>query len=310
MRAFYLFLLLLTTINISLYAQQAGSTAIDTVTPMQDANNQAPADSTRPRVRSHFTAGVQYLSDNVYTGRKDSSHIPYLTTTVAYYHKSGLYAEGAVSMLSGTDNMRVDAGILSAGYLFSRGNFDGDISASKYFYNNLSQNVRAEVKGDIRASGSYDFNEIITATVDGNLTFSSKNDYALRGALDHIFYLLQDRLRINPTLSANAGTQHYYDAYYNFRHLSHPHSKKDKAKPTVIADMQQASQFNILDYEFSMPVSYTIHRHLTLSFEPIYAMPVHPAVLILTTVASNTSKTRTEPLSNQFYWSFGVTYKW
>ncbi|MEC5142978.1 hypothetical protein [Chitinophaga sp. 212800010-3] len=265
------------------------------------------------RRKSYFSTGLQYLSDNIYTGRKDSARIPYLSATMGYYHKSGLYVEGIVSMLM-NNTARVDAGIVTAGYLFSRGNFDGEISASKFFYNKLSDNIRSEVSGDLHAGAAYDFNEIVAASVDGYLNFGSKTDYVATAALQHSFDLFNDRLNILPTVSANAGTQHFYDDYYNNRHLNPvvkvSRKKKQRQPPTVVADMSGASNFTILDYELSLPISYTIHKRLTFSFEPTYAIPLHPAVLTLTTLSTKESTVKVEPLSNQFFWSFGVTYRW
>ncbi|WP_143306542.1 hypothetical protein [Chitinophaga vietnamensis] len=262
---------------------------------------------------SHFSLGLQYLSDNVYMGRKDATRIPYLSTTLGYYHKSGLYAEGIASMLM-DNGTRVDAGVLTAGYMFTKGNFDGDISASKFFYNDLSDNIRSEVNGDVHASAAYDFNGIVTANADGYINFGSKTDYTVRFALEHPFDLFKERLSIIPGVSANAGTQHYYDDYYNYRRLSPvvkvSKKKKQRQPPTVVADMSDASHFTVLDYEFSLPISYTIHKRLTFSFEPTYALPLHPAVLTLTTLSTKESTVKVEPLSNQFYWSFGISYKW
>ncbi|TWF42274.1 hypothetical protein FHW36_10229 [Chitinophaga polysaccharea] len=260
-----------------------------------------------------FSAGLEYLSDNVYAGRKDAARIPYLSAALGYYHKSGLYAEGALSMLM-NNSTRVDAGIFTAGYMFSQGNFEGEISASKFFYNTLSDNVRSEVKGDAHASLTYDFNGIIAATAEGYMNFGSKTDYLTKLALEHSFDLFNDRLNITPTVAANAGTQHYYDNYYNNRHLSPvvnvSKKKKQRQPPAVTADMSNASNFTVLDEELSLPISYTIHKRLSFSFEPTYAIPLHPAVLTLTTLATKESTVKVERLHNQFYWSLGITYEW
>ncbi|WP_212003839.1 hypothetical protein [Chitinophaga sp. HK235] len=302
--------------SIPIFAQQPDNRATTAPSYQRDSlpatGNEQTITADKERPRSHFRAGLQYLSDNVYTGRNDSTRIPYLSTTLGYYHKSGLYAEGILSML--TDNgTRVDAGILTAGYMFSRGNFDGEISASKFFYSDLSDNVRSELNGDVHASVEYDFNEIIAASIDGYMNFGSKTDYSVRAALEHSFSLFNDHLNIIPTVSANAGTQHYYDDYYNKRYLSPvvkvSKQKKQRQHPTVVADMSGASNFTILDYELSLPISYTIHKRLTFSFEPTYAIPLHPAVLTLTTLSTKESIVKVEPLSNRFYWSLGITYK-
>ncbi|NLU96010.1 hypothetical protein [Chitinophaga sp. Ak27] len=291
--------------SITMFAQQHDS--------LPTTGNEQTIPIRNEERKPRFSAGLEYLSDNVYTGRKDPARIPYLSAALGYYHKSGLYAEGALSILM-NNSTRVEAGIFSAGYMFSRGNFDGEISASKFFYNTLSDNVRSEVKGDAHASLAYDFNGIIAVAAEGYMNFGIKTDYLIKLALEHSFDLFNDHLNITPAVAANAGTQHYYDNYYNNRRLSPVInvSKKQKQRqlPSVTADMSGASNFTILDDELSLPISYTIHKRLSFSFEPTYAIPLHPAVLTLTTVSTKASTVKVEPLSNTFYWSLGITYKW
>jgi hypothetical protein len=75
--------------------------------------------------------------------------------------------------------------------------------------------------------------------------------------------------------------------------------------------VEGASQFKMLDYEFTLPVNYTIKK-FTFNFTPTYAIPVHPDVVDITTqIANQPPKTRTvtEKLGNSFYWQAGVTLK-
>lgn len=263
-------------------------------------------DTSSVKAHSQVKVGLNYLSDNVYLGRKDSARISYLSPSVGYYHKSGLYATGGISLLT-TGNTRIDAENLTGGYLFSIGNFDGDISASKYFYNSNSKNIRSEIQGSIDATAAYDFNEIVYATLEGSLNFGVRNDYLLSFALDHTFYMDNDRLRFRPSFAVNGGTQNYYSDYYTFRKLNKRRLKKDK--PPIVADVSGATQFRVLDYECGTQLSYTIHK-ITILFDPVYAIPVHPAVIKISVPATGNTRYNMEQVSNQFYWSVGMYYKW
>jgi len=57
-----------------------------------------------------------------------------------------------------------------------------------------------------------------------------------------------------------------------------------------------------LDYELSVPVGYTLNK-FRFSFTPVYAMPVNAATI------TNGQNTYKEDLSNSFFWSLGVSYK-
>ena len=51
-------------------------------------------------VRSYFAAGISYLTNSVYNGRKDSLSTPYLTPTLGYYDKSGFFIAKNVLVFS------------------------------------------------------------------------------------------------------------------------------------------------------------------------------------------------------------------
>src|SRR5438309_6685303 len=89
-------------------------------------------DSLEQKEVSYFKFSGEYLSDNVYNGRKDSTAIPYLTPTVGYYHKSGLFLVASASWLS-TEH-RLDEMTIQGGYSFSKNKLDGEFSVANYIY--------------------------------------------------------------------------------------------------------------------------------------------------------------------------------
>src|ERR1700674_4101386 len=66
--------------------------------------------------KSYWQAGINYLSDNVYLGRKDSVKIPYISPSIGYYDKSGFYVNGSLSLLPSSGNSHIDMASLEAGY--------------------------------------------------------------------------------------------------------------------------------------------------------------------------------------------------
>src|SRR5579883_1873354 len=83
---------------------------------------------------SYFSAGVNYVSNNVYLGRKDSVTIPYISPYVEYHNKTGIYGNLMASYLPVSINGRspdFDLLTLEGGYMHDF--FDDHLSGILYF---------------------------------------------------------------------------------------------------------------------------------------------------------------------------------
>lgn len=262
--------------------------------------------------RSYFEIGVSYLSDNVYFGRKDSAKIPYISPTIGYYAKSGFYINGSFSYIPTSGENRIDAFILETGWDFSIGDFDGEINATKNFYNSTSTNVKSEISGSIGATAGYDFG-FIKPSAQGTLAFGTNfTDYSLTLGLEHTFEVVPEKFEFTPSFFFNESTQNYYGSYYSKRRYT---KRKTKAGVPITykvsADLTDVSKFKPMDYEFTLPIDYTVKK-FTFTFTPSYTIPVNPNTvnLVLTpNVGPTISKTFTETLSNTFFFSLGITCK-
>ena len=259
---------------------------------------------------SYFQAGMEYLSNNVYLGRKDTTVLPYFTTTVGYYNKSGLFAAASLSYLKNSTESRLDLITMEAGYMLNAGHYEAQLTVSKFFYNSQSTNVSSSITASVALDNHYDLGPV-TLAISGTINMSLKNDFAGQFGLEHTFYLLNDHLDFAPTFTVNASTQNYYNDYY----LQRKYSIKRKGQvtqtgiATITGTVLNASTFKILDYEPSLPVNYTIGKW-TIHFTPTYSIPVNPAAVDIHTVRDNgqvLNKTKTEQLENSFYWTLGVS---
>lgn len=257
--------------------------------------------------KAYFKASLDYLSDNIYLGRKDSVATPYITPAIEYHFKSGIFLSGSISYLS-TEH-RIDVSTLGAGYGFSKGKWDGEFIAEKYFYSSQSYSVRSEQKGDMNASIGYDFG-FINPSVSGFINFGTKSDYGTSFTLEHTFLLFDEKIDVTPSFVANASTQNYYSAYYKKRKYVKT-KKGKKITYSANANTQDASKFKLLDYEFSAPLNYVVKR-FTFNFTPTVAVPVNPSVVTLTLTPKtgpSITKTFTENIGTSFFWSAGISYK-
>lgn len=268
------------------------------------AQEKLKPDTTVPE-KSFGKASLNFINNDVYSGRKDSLTTPYLTPSIGYYDKSGFYIEGSASYLVRSGSGRFDVFTIGAGYDHMFGNLELGISGEKYFYNSSSTNVSAEIKGDFSASISYDLG-FLRPWISPGISLGKKTDYSVSMGLDHSFYV--DNWDITPTFSLNAETRNFYASYFGNRRFR---PKKGPNAPTVTATMQDASKLKILDYEFSLPVNYTL-KHFTFGFTPAYAIPQNAAQVIIVTKpvsGSPSTKTFTEKISNTFYFSLEIAYQ-
>lgn len=276
------------------------------VLPNVKAQDSTKSDGTD---KSYFEAGLSYLSNNVYLGRHDSLRIPYLTPSFNYYNKSGFYAGTSLSYMTSAGNSRVDLVEIEAGYAFTKNKFSGIISAEKDFYNSQSKNVRAETKGSLNGTFSYDFG-FIKPLLQGGIVFNTRDDYYAAFGLGHSFFFADDNLEVNPSLLINAGTQNYYNSYYTKRKFATKRKDQTGSGTTIKAYLPNVSNFKIMDYEFSLPVDYSLGKFV-FDITPTEAFPVNPNVVELTVTPPSgipVSRTKIENLNNIFFFSAGITY--
>lgn len=275
----------------------------DTVTdkrPEPGGNRQAAQ-------RSLLQVGLQYASDNVFMGRRDSLAVPYFNPSIYYFHKYGFYAGGSVSYLASGRNDRIDLFAVTAGYHYTGGNFTAGFSGTKYFFNKASYNVESQVSGYINATAEYNFQHMITAGAIAMFTLTSDPDFFSGLELSHAFSLADDRLSITPSVIGYAGTQQFYNAYYSAVRLSGMRAGSANGKgsggqaATTNAVVQNSTRFRMLDYEFALPVHYTAGS-ITFLFRPQLDTPTGAADILIN------SQPVKEKLKPVFSWSAGVFY--
>lgn len=250
--------------------------------------------------KSYGIVGANYSSDLVFLGRKGSAKTPYLSATAGYYHKSGLFISGAASFLTVSGVNRIDLAALATGYDFYLKNFSAGISGTKYFFNKKSYTVKSDISGYISVYADYDF-DIVDVYIDVSTYFGNTSDFISGLALSHNFYAANDHLNIIPTFYLNAGTQNYYNNYNNNIRFGR-HMLEGGSSQSVGIGMMSGGLFKVLDYELSVPVSYTI-RKIRFSFTPVFAIPVNPATI------TNNQAAYKEDISNNFFWLLGVSFK-
>ena len=238
--------------------------------------------------------------------------MPYIIPVLSYYHKSGIYFSAFVNYLSSPDANRVDVVTLEGGYIFHTGNYDGEVNISKFIYNSQSTSVTSEIQASAGYQNGYDFG-IIKTFLNLSLDFGPQIDYSTSLGLEHAFSILRDKGEFTPGICVNAGTQNFYNNYYKNKRYSNSGKGKSTGNTgeTMVGNVENPSNFKILDYEASIPFTYNI-RKLALHFTPTYAIPLNPSLINVNTEQSgggSSTKTVTEHLTNSFYMSIGFSFK-
>jgi uncharacterized membrane protein YgcG len=275
----------------------------------------AQSDSSSQK-KSFFRASTYYLSNAVYSGRKDSLRVPYIKTAISYIHKSGLsVSAGASTLVASTSPTRVDAVWLDAGYDFSIGEkINGGVDVTKTFYSNASFAVTSEIKAEGGAYLGYDAGPVSINT-SAYVMYSQAADISVSLGLSHAFDFGPENKQwtIEPDASVGMGTQNFYEAYVQNRKSStsgsgRGHSKKNGSgsgsssgsgsTTTQTVSFNQKSSFKILDYELTVPVTYN-GKGWRVYAKPVYAMPVNPASYTIN------NRVQKEKLSNTFFFEVG-----
>jgi hypothetical protein len=266
--------------------------------------SQEAADSVRAHKSSYVKLSVNYLSNALYYGRKDTFALPYITPSILYRSKSGVYVEGSLSYLDKAGEGQINAGALTLGYEFDSRNkkFSGDVYASKYFTSSTSTAVNSTVKAAVGGIGSYDF-DVIQLSGGADVFFSNNPDIALTVEASHEFLFGNSyNWSVEPLARINAGTENFYEDYFTKRRYAVRRRRRMvTTQPNVLV---VKNNFSVLDYEVSMPLSYDTKKW-GFSITPLYAMPVNPVKYSF----NNGATYKTEQLSNTFYIEVGAYLK-
>ena len=264
------------------------------------SQNETESDST------YVLVDMNFISDAVFMGRKDSISNPYFYPSLTYHHKSGFYGTGSFSYLSKPDEGRVDLLLLTAGFDFSIKKLDGDVSITKYFFNENSYNVISEVDADLTAQLVYDF-KVVNLGLTSSIYFNSdgNNDIFLSSEISHDYISKSEKFQISPTAGFYLGSQNFYEQYYINNRFGggrgQQQSQGNGSTQSTQIEIKESEKFGLMAIEFSLPIWY-VEEPWIFSILPAYVIPKNPATLAVDDIISE------EDLENTFYWIVGIAY--
>lgn len=255
-------------------------------------STQTTKDSTKTDSRRNvFTADLGFQSRTSYYGRTDSLKSSLLNPSIGYQLKMGLYAKASMIFINNPVNtLDYTATILEGGYRFGQNKkLSGNIFYNQFLYEKDTRLIQSVVKSQTGFNVAYE-TKVITFNINGNLKFSNKTDVGAVAGLDHLFLIKYPKrhaaIGINPSAYAYFGTQNFSNTYYEQKKLFN----LIPTQPEAVT--KSSEQFNLLSYEFSLPVVF-VYKHFNCSLTGSYVLPQH----LITGVETG---------SNLFYFAAGV----
>lgn len=258
----------------------------------------AQGDSTTAKT-NHLTASVNYQTRLHYFGRTDSIQSSGLLPSIGLESKIGFYATGNFIFVNNAATPTKYVGTtIEAGYqLPATKHFNGNVFYTQFIYDDKSLLVQSALKSQAGINTAFT-NKIVNINIGADLKFSDKTDVGATFGLDHLFIykkgLTNMAFAFNPSVYVYAGTQNFSNTYLEQK-------KTVLGVPYTQQTTETITNFNILSYEFSMPIVFVCGK-FNASITPSYVMPQN-----LVVVANNPSQS--ERGSNMFYATFGVGFR-
>ena len=167
-----------------------------------------------------IVAGLQYISNITYAGRRDASSVPIGIPTLTIASKNGLFLSTAGYLNLDKGSFSADGLSFTPGYIFSidaANKLRLSLSATKYFFKNSSSIILNAFKGSA---------DVVLSYQPKFAKFSLNNSYQFGKQTNDIVNAIEvtkeislakfgkSKLTIDPLLSFYAGTQSFTETYY------------------------------------------------------------------------------------------------
>ena len=241
------------------------------VSMVNAAEIMAQADSTTTPVRQKpaFKLGAYYNSELNYYGRTDSLHSAGFFPMAECWFNNKVYVTAApVFVINKLQHFDYAGTVATLGIrIYKEKKYSTNIYLVKPFYEQTSALVQSALKAQLAGTFTW-LNKIINVTAGADGKLSDRVDYGATAGLDHIFkYKLAEKtvLVLDPSAYVNAGTQQFTKTSYKRNNFLFLPGTQEQVT-------EQVNKFNILSYEFSMPVVLAKGKFQFIA-NPAYVLP-------------------------------------
>lgn len=254
--------------------------------PCQDSvETLVESDSTTKKTRALFL-GVTYGSNSSFLGRYQAEILPYYLADISYKSKTGLWLSLSAYDINDSRTFVDEVDVMAGWNIDLSKRVDASIFYTRYFFTESTELIKASVSNTATASLGLDWG-ILYSKMTGHYIFGGAHDFFL--LIDNSRYIefpeifrKDDYLSLEPKISIISGTQTFVDTHYvnqgtpligrpgNGPPWSNPGS--GGTAPSTVESSQ--TTFNILSYEFILPVAYSI-GNFSFEINGRYSIPVN-----------------------------------
>jgi hypothetical protein len=248
-----------------------------------------------------FNAGLQYVSNLTYAGRRDETSVPILLPTFTAISKHGFFVSAIGYFNVGGQSSNAEGLSVTPGYVFAFDKakyYGGAVSATKYFITDSSPIILSSFNATIDGQLYFNPGNVAKFTLGGSYRFgkNNKNDIVNTAELSKEIAIVKTGknqtggLKVTPTVTLYSGTQRFSETYYTNsvvqRSVDNPTSPTpinilfpQKPKQTIINEtvteehQREVASYNLLALSGSVPLAYTI-RKVQINFTPYFIKPV------------------------------------
>ena len=229
----------------------------------------AQTDSTLTKQKPQFKLSLNYNSGLNYYGRTDSLKSTAFFPQAELWFTKDIYISAAPVFVHNSVQSMAYAGTVSTlGYLHVTDKWITSLYVLKPFYTKESKLVQSALQAQTGATLTH-LNKTLNLTGGLDLKFSDKVDLGATMGLDHIIrkeLANNSVLVIDPSFYMYGGTQNFSNTY----------NKKKSGfllLPGTSEQVKQSvKQFNLLAYEFSLPVIFSKDKWMVM-LTPSYILP-------------------------------------
>ena len=243
------------------------------------------ADSTGKKTRTLFL-GLTYGSNSSFLGRYQTEVLPYYSADISYKSKGGFFLSVLAYDINNSLTFLDEVDVMAGWNIDLSKRVDASVFYTRYFFTESTELIKASVANTASASMGLDWSYLYSK-ITGHYIFGGAHDFFL--VIDNSRYIefpqifrKDDYFALDPKISIITGTQTFVDTHYVSQGtpLIRPGNAPSRGNPgsggSTNPSTTETSQtiFNVLSYEFSLPVSYNTGR---FSFEITgrYSIPVN-----------------------------------
>ncbi len=243
--------------------------------------------------KSELVAGIGYGNNPAYGSKVANFERPivlktFVSPSLSYYHKSGLYAGVSAYYLFNSINKPWFEWDFTAGYDYTKNrNFLTGVSYTRYIFTDSSDVPATPIRNELFAyfyyrkwwlqpglSLDYGWGKHVSEGLHAKETLSG-NDFNIIAAVRHPFIFSGvvgrfDVLMVTPSVNMTLGTANYYSNLKAFQYLTRsPQMMKLRSFPGKELNFEDHTQFEPRAIDITTSVSYFIGR---LNLAPSYTV--------------------------------------